>query len=540
MRIRRRIGDPVARNSVLKLTHKLFSFFSALISVFKMAFSLSLAFYFPAVTLKSIVLNLRIFVTRFDENAGGISPENDNPITVSEIISLNIEENRLKIIPALTPKSVFFSAYIFKLLSEKGMILLAAYTISNQNGPVAARGHNIRDPRSIRNQLHILPNGEYSIWTDEAPRQAYKRIFGASVKKYNAEQRKKGHPEREISNYYNSIATNKQKNTVYEVIITVGNRDNKVDDEVGKAIMQEFVDDWKERNPSLELIGAYYHADEYDPETGIFGTPHVHIDYVPVAHNCDRGMETQNSLTGALKEMGYVSEGYGKTSVIKWQRSERAELERICHKHGIEVEEKKKEKRRHLDTETYKKVKEAERRVDILNNQATELNDEINKMLDKRNDIGDEIDELVRDLEVTSARLDKLKAVELTPEEASKVRPTYFGDMFEVGVREFESLRRTAIEAGEEKAKRRKTEEEKERLEEENHKLQKELEEIRTSLYSTSENFRHLGICFQTYIDYIKDVNPELADLATQAAIEAVDAEEIGSAYYPAIDDEIL
>jgi len=70
--------------------------------------------------------------------------------------------------------------------------------------------------------------------------------------------------------------------------------------------------------------------------------------------------------------------------------------------------------------------------------------------------------------------------------------------------------------------------------------LQKELEEIRTSLYSTSENFRHLGICFQTYIDYIKDVNPELADLATQAAIEAVDAEEIGSAYYPAIDDEIL
>ena len=70
--------------------------------------------------------------------------------------------------------------------------------------------------------------------------------------------------------------------------------------------------------------------------------------------------------------------------------------------------------------------------------------------------------------------------------------------------------------------------------------MQKELEKIRTSLYCTSENFRHLGLCFQTYIDYIKDVNPELADLATNAAIEAVDAEELGSTYYPAIEDEIL
>lgn len=417
---------------------------------------------------------------------------------------------------------------------------MTAYTISNQNGPVAARGHNIRDARSIRNQLHIFPNGKFEIWTDEAPRQAYKRIFGASVKKYNAEQRKKGHPERQISNYYNRIASNKQKNTVYEIIITIGNRDNRIADEIGKAIMKDFVDNWKDRNPNLELIGAYYHADEFDPESGIFGTPHVHIDYIPVAHNCKRGIETQNSLTGALAQMGFISSGRKNTSIMKWQSRERTELERICNEHGIEVEETKKEKRHHLDTKTYKKVKEAERRANTLNNQATKLNDEINDLLDKKNDLGDEIKDLIRVLEDTSTRLNKLKAVELSPEETSKVRPTYFGDMLEVGVREFESLRRAAIEAGEEKEKRRKTEEEKERLEEENHKLQKELEKIRTSLYCTSENFRHLGLCFQTYIDYIKDVNPELADLATNAAIEAVDAEELGSTYYPAIEDEIL
>ena len=250
---------------------------------------------------------------------------------------------------------------------------MAAYTISNHNGPVAARGHNIRNPKSIRNQLHILPNGEYAIWVDETPRHAYKRLFGPSVKRYNTKQKSKGHPEREISNYYNSIAGNKQKNTVYETIITIGNRDNRVDDETGKAIMQDYVNEWQERNPNLAIIGAYYHADEFDPETGIFGTPHVHIDYIPIAYNRKRGLETQNSLSGALAQMGFSSSGYNNTSIMKWQRSERFVLKQICQRHGIDVVEKAKEKRHHLDTEAYKKLKESERKMSLLNEQATEL-----------------------------------------------------------------------------------------------------------------------------------------------------------------------
>ena len=143
-------------------------------------------------------------------------------------------------------------------------------------------------------------------------------------------------------------------------------------------------------------------------------------------------------------------------------------------------------------------------------------------MLNKRNEIVDEIDELVRDLEVTSARLDKLKAVELTPEEARKVRATYFGDVLKISVDDFESLRRTAIEAGEEKEKRRSAEEERARIEEENFKMQQELEASRQSLYQTSESFRLLGKIFQTFIDYIKDIDPELADEAEKVATETV------------------
>lgn len=45
-----------------------------------------------------------------------------------------------------------------------------------------------------------------------------------------------------------------------------------------KKILKDYVQDWKRRNPNLEMIGAYYHNDEQGKQ------PHVHIDYVPVAH----------------------------------------------------------------------------------------------------------------------------------------------------------------------------------------------------------------------------------------------------------------
>lgn len=62
--------------------------------------------------------------------------------------------------------------------------------------------------------------------------------------------------------------------------------------------MQEFVSTWQERNPNLELIGAYYHADEQ-------GEPHIHLDYIPVAHGYKRGLETQTGLVKALQEQGF-------------------------------------------------------------------------------------------------------------------------------------------------------------------------------------------------------------------------------------------
>ena len=80
------------------------------------------------------------------------------------------------------------------------------------------------------------------------------------------------------------------------MIIVVYGQDCPKD--LGKVIKQQFVQEWQERNPNLALIGAYYHADEQ-------GEPHVHLDYVPVAHGYTKGMDTQAGLVKAFGEMGF-------------------------------------------------------------------------------------------------------------------------------------------------------------------------------------------------------------------------------------------
>ena len=141
-------------------------------------------------------------------------------------------------------------------------------------------------------------------------------------------------------------ATTRKKHPVYEMIVAVGNRNNTVAEETGYSVLRAFYDGWKERNPRLELIGAYYHADED-------GVPHVHIDYIPVATGYVNGMSTQSALVKAFGQQEFFKDGK-ETAQIKWERRENAELERLCRQANIEVEHPLIEGRKHLDTERYK------------------------------------------------------------------------------------------------------------------------------------------------------------------------------------------
>ena len=76
---------------------------------------------------------------------------------------------------------------------------------------------------------------------------------------------------------------------MYEFIITLGNKNNLPENaENVRQLYIEYLNNFIQRNPNFEVIGAYYHDDESrdDGKGGrIPGAPHLHVDYIPVSRN---------------------------------------------------------------------------------------------------------------------------------------------------------------------------------------------------------------------------------------------------------------
>lgn len=208
-----------------------------------------------------------------------------------------------------------------------------AVTISTHNGSKIARDHNIRNLKVVLKEEHIDPTLPHEIWVDEQISKAYKRIFGDALSAYNKKQKR---DDRKIKDYYQHICDDKKKHPAYEMIIGIygKNEDGSpvCSPELGKKIMQEFVGHWKEQNPNLELIGAYYHADEPNAE------PHVHIDYIPVAHGFKKGLSVQSALVKALNEQGYNTIDSKNTAQIQWERKMNDYLTELCEREGFIVD----------------------------------------------------------------------------------------------------------------------------------------------------------------------------------------------------------
>lgn len=67
-------------------------------------------------------------------------------------------------------------------------------------------------------------------------------------------------------------------------------------DENGKIadeILKKYMSDFQKRNSTLYVFSAHLHMDE--------ATPHLHIDFMPHTTENKRGLETKNTLKGALE-----------------------------------------------------------------------------------------------------------------------------------------------------------------------------------------------------------------------------------------------
>ena len=187
---------------------------------------------------------------------------------------------------------------------------------------------------------------------------AYEKLFGEAVERYNAKQKRS---DRKIKNGYyeyqfnhkisqNVVTSPDKRKSFYEDVVQIGTMNDTAvgtaDAEIAKKCLTEYMENFQRRNPNFYVFNAVLHMDE--------ATPHLHIDYIPVGHY-KRGIDTQNGIAQALKEMGY---GSGKDSIAKWRKSECDVLWEICVRNGIEISEPKKGRGYSYSVDEYKVYKQ--------------------------------------------------------------------------------------------------------------------------------------------------------------------------------------
>ena len=244
-------------------------------------------------------------------------------------------------------------------------------------------------------------------YCNENIKDVYHELFDEALARYNAKQTRK---DRRIDNYYEKIDASKQEKTFHEIILQVGNKDDmNATTENGRLaakVLDEYMRDFRQRNPTLRVFSAYLHMDE--------ATPHLHIDFVPFTTGSKRGLETRVSLKQALAALGFKGGTRSDTEWNQWVASEKRQLAAVMERHGIEWEQKGTHEKHLsvLDFEKKERTKEVAaleaRKADLQEENAAfeEINENLHEQLQQ---IDDEIHFLQDDLKQSQQEADKAK-----------------------------------------------------------------------------------------------------------------------------------
>lgn len=269
------------------------------------------------------------------------------------------------------------------------MHLKRSISIAKGKGSI---GHNSRDFKAENidpTRIHLN-----TCFIKEDIKEVYHKLFDTALENYNAKQKRN---DRKIPDYYEKIRTSKQEKLFYEIVVQVGNfEDMSATDEIGKIaeeILHKYMAHFQQRNPTLYVFSAHLHMDE--------ATPHLHIDFIPYTDGNKRGLDTKNTLKGALEKLGFKGGTRGSTELTQWQDSEKEKLAEILLEHDIEWE-KKSSNKEHLSVLDYKKEKRAEEiiqleeQIDSLEDNSKKLDTIIEQKTDNAKRIEVKLDNLMK------------------------------------------------------------------------------------------------------------------------------------------------
>lgn len=267
-------------------------------------------------------------------------------------------------------------------------------TISGMTGRGSIR-HNNRSFSAAN--IDRSRTGLNVTFCQEDLKQVYHQLFDEALAAYNAKKKK---TRDKIPDYYEHIRQGKQEKLFHEVIFQIGNKDDcgcgSLDGDRAAAVLAEFAESFQERNPHLRVFNAVMHMDE--------ATPHIHIDFVPVATEQTRGLQTRVSMKQALKQQGFTSLGRNMTEWRAWMDREKQTLAELAQAHEFEIVSLG-GGRKHMDLPEYR---EAAQRLEAVQEQVIAAEQEFADLEKQKQALGGTVKAL-KAAEKVRVRLDTIQ-----------------------------------------------------------------------------------------------------------------------------------
>ena len=257
-------------------------------------------------------------------------------------------------------------------------------------------------------------------YCNENIKDVYHELFDEALVRYNEKQTRN---DRRIDDYYEKIRSGKQEKPFHEIILQIGDRETMgAETEEGllaAKILDEYMQDFQRRNPTLRVFSAHLHMDE--------ATPHLHIDFVPYTTGSKRGLDTRVSLKQALTALGFKGGTRQETELNQWVADEKQQLASIMLEHGIEWEQKGTHEK-HLSLLDFEK-KERAKEVSMLEKQKSELEEHNAIMQEVNEKYLDQLERVEKD--IFSAQ-ESRKEVDKQAEQAKKKAAQYEKKLTEI------------------------------------------------------------------------------------------------------------
>ena len=257
-------------------------------------------------------------------------------------------------------------------------------------------------------------------YCNENIKDVYHELFDEALARYNEKQTRN---DRRIDDYYEKIRSGKQEKPFHEIILQIGDRETMgAETEEGRLaakILDEYMQGFQRRNPTLRVFSAHLHMDE--------ATPHLHIDFVPYTTGSKRGLDTRVSLKQALMALGFKGGTRQETELNQWVMAEKQQLAAIMLEHGIGWEQKGTQEK-HLSLLDFEK-KERAKEVSMLEKQKSELEEHNAIMQEVNEKYLDQLERVEKD--IFSAQ-ESRKEVDKQAEQAKKKAAQYEKKLTEI------------------------------------------------------------------------------------------------------------